>query len=460
MDKIKGIPDFKHDGFNGFIGVCQTDISPPIGIYARSWGAAAHDTSKGIHKPLLLTCVMFQTSSGSSPFILLSADLGVWRSARDGEEIRSAILKEFSIPASQLMFCLTHTHAGPVLSRDDSAKPGGALIDGYLTGLHRRALEAIHSALGSAVPAVLSWNYGKCQLAANRDLEDPGEDRIITGFNPGGRADDTLLVGRITDANNKIIAVLVNYACHPTTLAWENELTSPDYIGAMREVIKDHTDAPCLFLQGASGELAPRRQYVADPKVADTNGRELGFAVLATLENMLPPGMKFSFDRVVKSGADLGIWQLQKSEVSARLKAEMAEVTYQLKPMPSLSEIEQAYEAAGDRVTKERLWRQRSIRIGLGDGDTTQSRVWVWRVGDGLLIGQPNEAYSEFQLKLRSELPGAVAVINLVNGSAGYLAPRGCYHQRIYQVWQSPFAAGSLEQLYEKTLHTAKNIRF
>jgi hypothetical protein len=39
--------------------------------------------------------------------------------------------------------------------------------------------------------------------------------------------------------------------------------------------------------------------------------------------------------------------------------------------------------------------------------------------------------------------------MNMVNGSMGYLPPRDCYHLNLYQVWQSPFAAGSLELLIE-----------
>jgi hypothetical protein len=40
-----------------------------------------------------------------------------------------------------------------------------------------------------------------------------------------------------------------------------------------------------------------------------------------------------------------------------------------------------------------------------------------------------------------------VASLNLVNGTIGYLAPREFHTLDIYQVWQSPFAAGSLERL-------------
>ena len=61
---------------------------------------------------------------------------------------------------------------------------------------------------------------------------------------------------------------MVNYACHPTTLAWQNTLISPDYVGAMREVVGSRHDAPCLFLQGASGDVGPRVGFVGDTEQA------------------------------------------------------------------------------------------------------------------------------------------------------------------------------------------------
>src|SRR5690606_3129471 len=108
--------------------------------------------------------------------------------------------------------------------------------------------------------------------------------RLLVGFNPKEQADDTLLVGRVTDAKGKISGTIVNYACHPTTLAWENRLISPDYVGAMRELVEGNSDAPCLFLQGASGELSPAEQYSGDSALADAYGRQLGYAALAALE--------------------------------------------------------------------------------------------------------------------------------------------------------------------------------
>jgi hypothetical protein len=114
----------------------------------------------------------------------------------------------------------------------------------------------------------------------------------VCGLNPDGPTDDTLLVSKIMAESGKLIGTLVNYACHPTTLAWQNTLISPDYIGALRETVEAECHAPCLFLQGASGDLGPREGYVGDTAVADRNGRQLGFAALA-LEALPPPGTQF-----------------------------------------------------------------------------------------------------------------------------------------------------------------------
>ena len=260
---------FKHSSFTGLIGVAQVDITPPVGIYSRNWGQLNTMLQKGSISPMMLTCMTFQSSLKEKPLVLIAADLGGWKNLEDEWKLRSEILKALAIEQSQLMFCLSHTHSGPIFSTDYSTKPGGEYIDSYVDDLQESAIRAARDALYSAVPAVLTWHYGTCKLATNRDLPDADNNRFVVGFNPEKSADDTLLVGRITDEQNRIIGTIVNYACHPTTLAWENRLISPDYVGSMRELVESNTQAPCLFLQGASGELSPAEQYVGDTEIAE-----------------------------------------------------------------------------------------------------------------------------------------------------------------------------------------------
>jgi hypothetical protein len=434
--------------YHGIIGIARADITPPAGIFARNWGAAKHDVAAGVHMPLTLTCVTFQADKNTQPLVLFSADLGWWKSAADERNLRHGILKALSLPEERLMFCLTHTHAGPSTFSEDAGKPGGHLIVPFLQQLQETAIRAAREAMSTAEPATLAWRYGRCSLAVNRDFPEPGGDRLVVGYNPAAAADDTVLVGRITNADGRITGTIVNYACHPTTLAWDNQLLSPDYIGGMRSMVEPATGAPCLFLQGASGELSPAEQYSGDTSLADGYGRQLGFAVLSTLEGMLPPDTELVFTGVVESGASLAIWKKAAAPVDTTLMAEMTTVEMMLKPMPSLVEIEAAWAACEDHVIKERLWRQRGIRKTVGEGAVAHMPLWIWRLGNAILAGQPNEAYSGFQLELRRELaPAMVAVMNIVNGYAGYLPPAGSFGRQSYTVWQTPFEKGSLEQL-------------
>ncbi len=241
--------------------------------------------------------------------IALLGDLG---GTSDEERVLAPVRDALGLEPGELLVNCSHTHSAPWAAMSRSHMPGGELIGPYLDQLSRAILEAGEEALAGIAPATLTWATGRCDLARNRDLPDPSSDdgRIVCGFNPVAAADDTLVVGRVTaDDDGRVLGTIVNYACHPTTLAWENTLISPDYIGAMRELVEEHTGgAPCLFLHGASGELGPAHQYVGDPSVADQHGRRLGFSALAALEGMLPAGRALRYEGLVESGAPLAVW--------------------------------------------------------------------------------------------------------------------------------------------------------
>jgi hypothetical protein len=332
-----------------------------------------------------------------------------------------------------------------------SHNPGGELIGPYLDQLGIALLEACREALDALEPATLTWATGSCDLACDRDLADPDADgRIVCGFNPAVKADDTLVVGRITaDDDGRVLGTLVNYACHPTTLAWENRLISPDYVGAMREVVEANTGgAPCLFLQGASGELAPAHQYVGDTAVADRHGRRLGFSALAALEGMLPPREGLGYTGLVESGAPLAVWLPQPFAPSQTLAGGLVDVPLPLKPMPSAAELEEQLAQTEDRALSERLFRKLQIVKTLSSADHHVFPAWVWRVGDSLLVAHPNEAYSQFQRDLREAFPHlTVVVMNTSGAEMGYIHPPELAGADLYQVWQTPFAPDALPTL-------------
>jgi hypothetical protein len=439
--------------FVGRIGVARVDITPPVGIYARNWGAAQHDTAEGIHRPLTATALTLQSGEGddTEPLVLISLDLGWWRTAADEWFLRGYLLETLELHPERLIVSLIHTHSGPSLCMEDADKPGGAHIGPYRERVRDAVLTAIRQAWASARPATLEVATGLSTLACNRDLPDPNAERYLTGFRPGATADNTLLAGRVIDEGGKTRVTVVNYACHPTTLAHENRLISPDFIGAMRETVEDGTDrhAPCLFLQGASGELAPREQYVSNPAIADRHGSSLGYAVLSTLKGMLPRRTELAYAGVVESGAPLAVYEHRAYAPPRTLAARQITVELPVKEdWPSAAEYEAQLTTCTDRALSERLRRRLRVRHSLGDGQTAHVPVWLWRMGDVLVVGHPNEAYSNLQTELRAAFPEyAVIVMNLVNGWSGYLPPADLYERDMYSVWQTPFAKGGLETL-------------
>ena len=442
----------RHGSFQGRVGIAQRDITPPVGIYARNWGAALHDTAESVHRPLILNVLTLRSSTDESPLVLIDADLGWWRPIELFTRFQDRLLNDLQLDSPRLIFALSHTHAAAPLMEPEAELAGSALLQPWLERVYSESVAAVRTALESDAESVLDWHTGRCALAAARDLPDPNvdHDRFVCGYNPQLTADDTLVLGRITDAHGTLRATLVNYACHPTTLAWDNRAISPDFVGAMRATMERATGATSFFLQGMSGDVAPRQQYVGDVDVADRHGHHLAYSALATLHDMEPAGRELCFDRIVESGAPLAVWHHQAHDHCRALEAVEVKASLTLKEWPSAAKLEEARRTCQDRALAERLRRQRDIRRSMGDGASFPLAVHAWKLGDAVLVGCPAEAYSCLQIELRNQFPGVPLVcMNLVNGSVGYLPTAQRYDDDVYPVWQTPFARGSLERIGE-----------
>ena len=439
---------FTHCAF----GVARRDVTPPVGIYSRSWGAATHDVAEGVHRPLTATAAVFAPLDGDHPTLALVAlDIGWFQYAPDGDAVREAVMRRAGIGEAELLIQMSHTHAGANTNSQLTGKPGTELIAPYLASLAEHVGDAVLEARSSAAEAFVTYGTGRCGLAANRDFWDADAERFACGYNPGGEADDTLLVARVSRPDGTVAATLFNYACHPTTLAWANRLLSPDYVGAAREVLESAFDAPALFLQGASGELAPRDDYVGDAAVADRNGRQLGHAAAAAIEALPPAGTLFAYTGIVASGANLGAWEYRPAspeqlDAARRLDAVLAGVDLARKE--ELGVVESVTGATPDSPhEREKALRREFLRLALGDGPVHSMPLWAWRLGEALLVAVGNEPYSVFQRELRARFAGTpVLVLMTTNGGVGYLPPRETYGTGRYQEQQSPYAPGCLEQ--------------
>lgn len=458
-------------------GVARCDVTPPVGIYHRMWGAATHERATGVHRPLSATVAVLrppQSGSDADGEVILIAVDHCLLFDREMQPMLDAVSAQSGVARQSLVFAFSHTHGAGLMDTSRRDLPGGELIEPYLAEMAGKIAGAVREARESVRPATIVYGQGTCELARQRDFADPLGGQWVCGFNPLGASDQTLLVSRVAADDGRTLATFVNYACHPTTLSFENTLISPDYPGAMREVIEERTQAPCLFLQGASADLGPLEGYVGGPAVADRNGRQLGYSALALLEALPAGGTTFEYAGPVVSGATLGIWKHVPVDDAHRAQYETWRVnrfTVPLDYRPGLSSPEAlraertrlvaqkgAAEQAGDATATrdvhaliERVDRQLLRLSCLPAGDTFPFPVTLWQMGDALWLAVEAEHYQYFQRTLRERFPHVpLVVITLANGSRpSYLPTADVYDTGIYQETIALLARGSEERLVD-----------
>jgi len=451
------------------MGFARTDITPPAGIYHRCWGAAKHDASTGVHRELTASALVFSDAAVRTEHALVSVELG-WLQDGDLHRLSETVSSGTGLPVEQVVITFSHTHAGGNYDPDRLEKAGGSLIPAYLDDLASTLVALVKRARAAVQPVELAFGTGRCNLAFNRDYWDEENNLYACGTNPDRSADETVVVTRVSDLEGRLVVTLVNYSCHPTTLAWDNTLISPDYPGAMRKVVEKGTGAPCVFLLGASGDLGPRYGFVGETEAADRNGRQLGYAALSAVESLLPGGKELHYDGPVISGATVGVWRHVSIDAARQGRLETFDTSVMTLDLPLLDLPTQAElddqlaewtsrenaarrdgreeEAADRRARIERVNRAMRRIEGLpADRKAAAFGVTLWRIGEGVLVLVSGEPYNVFQRELRARFPGtAIVVVVLCNrGTGGYLLPRDEYGKGLYQEQAAVIGPGGLE---------------
>ncbi|PCJ54726.1 MAG: hypothetical protein COA79_21420 [Planctomycetota bacterium] len=435
--------------FTGQIGFARIDITPEIGIYSKNWGASTKSILTKVHNPLFINTISF--NSNGNLFLMSAFDLGGFSNEEEFHPrgLLPFLADKYQIPESNILLHCVHTHSGPSLNTTIE-DPGGEKILPFLKTMKEKLIKSMDDAIACQKEATIEWESGISPLATNRDLIDFDKDRVITGFNPQIEPDQTVMVGRVTDEKELPIVNIVHYACHPTTLAWENEHLSADYVGSMRLKMEEQTNTPCMFLLGATGDQAPKNQYKGNIDWADRNGNILAYSSLGVLESMCQPNHELTYTGVVESGAPLAVWDQQPGKSSNQATSLKVDIKLKVKSeYPKLKDLQEQLKDTDDHFMQTRIKRKISWRKQIGDEEMISNPVWLWKLGNIFFVGVPNEAYSLLQKSLRKDFPDyAIIPMNITNGCQSYLPDQDQFHKDSYAVWVSIFEKGSLETFY------------
>jgi len=266
-------------------------ITPPVGI--AMIGFAGRAPSNGVHDDLLATAlVLAERTPSDDPdgrVALVTLDL----LGMQGEAITAAIKAQVEqvtgIPSSRVFLSCSHTHYGPVVSPPQGGE-GGEQAFAYQAALPHHVAGVVAMANAARRPVTLATGRGSVRIGINRRERRP-DGRIILGQNPEGALDTEVQVWRLDTADGdpvepgaplgwlrrapEPVAVLVNYACHPVSLAGQMRLLSADFPGVARAVVEQLVGGVALYVQGACGNINPGLMG-ADWKHPLRLGRALG----------------------------------------------------------------------------------------------------------------------------------------------------------------------------------------
>jgi hypothetical protein len=247
-------------------GAAKVDITPPTGY--PMWGySARHDKgSVGVLDPLYARAVVL--AAGKQKVAIVSLDLGRAPVRDSTATIRKKVKDAAGI--EHLFLVGTHTHHGPVLELDTWPTPK----EPYVRLLEDKLVAVIVDAAKRLAPARLGVASKEVPFNRNRHTKLPEKP-----------VDREFLVVRIEDANAKLIAHLVNFAAHATMEDSKVLKFSADFPGALATAVEKVSDAPCLYLQGACGDLSANAGEHKGPQMF---GKALASLVLEMTKTVKP----------------------------------------------------------------------------------------------------------------------------------------------------------------------------
>jgi len=238
------------------VGAAKHEITPREPVPMWGYGARHDALSTGALDPLYAAALVVQADTNK--LAIVGLDLGRSPSEKSLQNIRRRIKAEFGI--EHAFIAGSHTHHGPVLELSDQESKGKGKFDAairYYQQMEEGIVAAIAEADSKLTAAKMATGSVKLD-GFNRNRHTKIEPKPV---------DRELAVMRLDDLSGKPIAVLVNFAAHPTMVPASTLKYSADYVGAMKTAVEKATGATAIFMQGASGDMSanagPNKGYEA-----------------------------------------------------------------------------------------------------------------------------------------------------------------------------------------------------
>ena len=263
------------------VGMARIDVTPAKLLWMAGYGGRKHPAEGTLHALWAKALVIEDQRGGRA--VIVTADLigdNFERELSDAVMVR--MHQRTGIERNSIVFNFSHTHCGPVVRAGDGALVTYPLnaqqqadVNAYSQTVQDKLVKLIEEACGKMRPAKLAYGVGEATFAANRRKR----------HNPDGPVDHTVPVLRVSDENDRLLAVLFGYACHNTTLGAFYQYNG-DYAGFAQIAFESaHPDVTAMFMMGCGGDINPAPRGKVE--LAEQHGKSLASAVDEVLSDEL-----------------------------------------------------------------------------------------------------------------------------------------------------------------------------
>ncbi len=412
--------------------------------------------SRGVHDPLMARVVVLDYGAAGSCVIVSCDLLGIhtWIAA----EVRRRVAETCGIAPDGVLVAATHDHAGPY---------------GLRGGMFSRLDEQLAEALVQKISGAIAEAHGSRRPASLKARRAVLGTVSMNRRHPEWPTDPVMRV-LLVDGDEGPIASVVNFACHATVLNGENLMLSGEFPGAAARLLLEQTGAPCVWLNGACGDVNPvwiRQDFESVERVGQIAGGQ-ALRIIGELRTIGPGqrGHNIRWDefpekpvpghlveprfRAARREIDL---PLRPFAPDAEYADRVAELGARAQELPERSDERRDIMAQFSRTEAEH-WAGAWARIR-GEAALQRTEVQALSLGDGLaILGLPGEFFVETGEAIRRsvaqgpspEPQGGVSptagrgpspgrgiedlfIACYANDYIGYVIPAGAYEQGGYE---------------------------
>jgi len=405
------------------VGVATVDVTPKHPVRLTGYGNRKTEF-ESVEQHLFAKALAIRTGGDGAPpaHVLITVDsLGVTDAITVAVAARLA--EKHKLPRENIAISASHTHSAPALSGaatllfqtplTDAEKKH---IDDYTAELTKNLGDVAEKALGDMRLATIQHGVGAAKFAVNRRALKDGK---WTGFGvvPTGAVDHALPVLFVREVKaeggeGKLRAVMINYACHCTTLTGAFNKIHGDWAGCAQEQIeREHPGCTALISIGCGADANPNPR-TDDLAIVRQHGDEIAHEVKRLLA--APTALK---------------------PLVGDITAKREELALPLAELPTKEEFEKRTTMKGPiaphaKVQLERLAAGKSLPISV------PYSVQTWLFGGSLaMVFLPGEVVVDYQKRLKRELDGRRLWINAYsNASPCYIASKRLLAEGGYEV--------------------------